>query len=128
MDDHGSAMSDKAYHNIAEGVISVAREVADSAFQDRVWIRAAEPGVMSSYEEMLGGLLDDYDVRRVLKNAQLYGFTDNEAAQLRGFVHRILRFVDDHPGATSPEVVAYPDWLEVQDAASALLSYPPSEK
>jgi len=111
--------SPESYRNISAGIIDIAREVADSDFQQRIWIQASEPGVISSYEEgVLGSLLDDYDVEYAVDHGASYGFTQNQIEKLRSFVTQLTHFADQHPGAVSRDVVGTPEWIRVQRAAA----------
>lgn len=112
-------LSPEGYRNISAGIVATAREVADSDFQQRIWIQASEPGVIASYEEsVLGSLLQDYDVNRAVDYGAHYGFTPTQTEKLRMFVMHLTHFVDQHPGAVSRDVVGTPEWARVQRAAA----------
>jgi hypothetical protein len=107
-----------AYQNIADGVIGVAREFADEAFQNRIWIRNAVPGIHLSYETTMDSLIDDYDLERVVRLASRYGFTEEQAEKLRVFAAEVTAFDELHPRATSIDVVGTRDWQRVKSAAA----------
>lgn len=116
---NGSNDSDVAStrRNIAAGIDDVARDLADGEYQERVWIRASDPSLQSSYEEAVAALLDDYDVDEVLKNPDAYGLQPERAHALRDLVEELKKFHADVRPQSSTDAVRSPRWRAVQDAA-----------
>ncbi len=106
---------------VVDRITGVARELADRAFQDRVWVRGDDADHVGSYDESLAALFDDYAVEDVLADADAHGLTAAQAGALQALVDEIGRFHARVKPASSAAAVGAAGWTDIVRAAARYL-------
>lgn len=100
-------------HAIQE-IVECLAQLADTEFQERVWVRGEGPEV-SSFDEVVCQLLDDSGLGDLLDHergaAVLGSEAEEELQQLRTLMDGIPE------GLNAPLVLSHPDWKEIVGVA-----------
>jgi hypothetical protein len=103
-------------------ILDVTRDLADEAYQERVWVRAQRPEVDSSTEALVR-LLHDYELKDFITEASARGWLSNDQlAALRRLENALDRYAaHDHSSGGDAARIATPAWRRVRKLANATL-------
>jgi hypothetical protein len=103
-------------------ILDVTRDLADEAYQERVWVRAQGPEVDSSTEALVR-LLHDYELKDFITEAGAKGWVSNDQlAALRRLENALDRYAahDRGSGDDAARIIS-PAWRRIRKLAHATL-------
>lgn len=103
-------------------ILDATRDLADEAYQERVWVRAQGPEVDSSTEALIR-LLHDYELKAFITEAgDKAWLSNNQLAALRTLEDALERYAarDDSSGSDAARI-ATPAWRRMRKLANATL-------
>jgi hypothetical protein len=102
-------------------ILEATRDLADEAYQERVWTRGEGPEVDSSTETICR-LVDDYDlasfVAEAAKNAWV---SKDQVAAVQRLDAALARYASHGEDADDATRIQSPEWQEIRELAKATL-------
>lgn len=109
-------MSDRNLQNLIDTINSI----ADSEYQDRVWVKGLGPEV-DSYTETICYFFDE--VEFILSNYKKYEISETQYQLILQLRDLVEAFSDEVTGIADPktEILPNPEWHKIQELAKKVL-------
>ncbi len=103
-------------------ILNTIHEIQDAEFQKRVWLEGKGPEV-SSWDETMCGLFDDYDIDGFLKlELNESGLSKNQYAELKKLRDELNIYCEQVGETPTVEyILSDPRWLQIRTAAEHVL-------
>jgi hypothetical protein len=102
--------------------ISIVEGLDDLAYQERVWIKAEDPGIVASLPETMAMLLDDIDAPGFLdKYGVKAGFTQQQVEETKNVILDMNDYDDRLTGDPS-KILTDPEWLALVSRAKLIFN------
>lgn len=103
------------------GLLTVIREMGDAAFQDRIWRNGEGPEV-SSWEEAMNRLYDDYLFDQVIAGKHRLGLTEEQHDAFSRLDRELTKFGNEIDESPDPAMLLdSPEWPRVREVAKDVL-------
>jgi hypothetical protein len=102
-------------------ILEATRDLADEAYQERVWVRGEGPEVDSSTEAICR-LVDDYDLAGFVAEAATNAWVSkDQIAALQRLNAKLAQYAAGDQGGQDPARIVTPEWQKIRKLAKATL-------